>query len=227
VGRLGEYVGAIATAGLVGIVFCNADPTVTAFGGRSRVLGTNPLAWAVPRKSRRKPLVHDFATAGVAEGKVRIARILGKELDIGLILDQAGHPSQDPNDFYSGGALLPFGGHKGYGLSVMIEATAGILSGMAASSLPEYGGGNGTLMLAVDIAKFVPYRQFISQVERLCQVIRSSPKADGFENVLLPGELENATRQRRLKEGLEVPDGTWQEILALATQLQVRLGPQN
>jgi LDH2 family malate/lactate/ureidoglycolate dehydrogenase len=223
IGRLGEYVHTLARAQMVGIAFCNADPTVAAFGGRTRVLGTNPIAWAVPRDAGSEPLVHDFATAGVAEGKVRVARLLGNEMGPGLILDRSGKPSRSPADFYEGGALLPFGEHKGYGLSVMIEVTAGVLSGMAASALPEYRGANGTLILALDIASFMPFEEYVDQVERLCSVIQASPPADGFDRVRLPGEIEAETRSTRLLEGIDVAERTWEDVQSLAAQLQVAL----
>ncbi|RKN03514.1 Ldh family oxidoreductase [Streptomyces radicis] len=96
VGRLGEYAADLAERGLVAVAFASADPTVAPYGGRERRLGTNPLAWALPRADGRAPVVMDRTTAAVAEGKLGVA----------------GAASTDPGDFYRGGALLPFGGHK-------------------------------------------------------------------------------------------------------------------
>jgi uncharacterized oxidoreductase len=103
-----------------------------------------------------------------------------------LLLDRCGRPSQNPADVFAGGALLPFGGHKGSALSTMIELTAGVLSGMAPSALPEYGGGNGTLLLALNIASFVLLERFFIQVLALSRMIKSTPVADGFQGVSSP-----------------------------------------
>ncbi len=221
VGRLGEYVEGIAHAGMIGVALCNADPAVAPFGGFGRVMGTNPLAWAVPRAFGNEPVFSDFATSGVAEGKLRVARAKGERVEPGLIVDSKGRPSQEPADFYEGGALLPFGGHKGYGLSVMVELLGGVLSGMAASVQPEYQAVNGTLFLSLNISAFMPVEQFTQQVEDFCARIKATPPADGFREVLLPGEPERRTRAHRLVEGISIPEQTWQEIQALARELNV------
>ena len=120
VGRLGEYVAELASAGLMGLAFCNSGAVVAPFGGTGRALGTNPFAWAAPGAGP-DPLVLDFSTAGVAEGKLRVAGAEGREVAPGLIVDSGGQPTTRPEDFFAGGALLPFGGHKGSGMSIMIE----------------------------------------------------------------------------------------------------------
>src|SRR6185436_4329630 len=116
VGRLGEYVELMAQSGFIGLMLCNSDILVAPFAGRQRVMGTNPIAIAVPLGAGQPPLVSDFATSGVAEGKLRVAQAKGENVAPGLILDREGQPSQDPQDFYLGGMLLPLGGHKGSGL---------------------------------------------------------------------------------------------------------------
>ncbi len=221
VGRLGEYVEMIAQAGLIGMAMSNINPAVAAHGGRARLLGTNPLAYAVPRSSEHDPLLVDFATAGVAEGKLQLAQAKGEKVAPGLILDKEGHPSQDPQDFYDDGVLLPFGGHKGYGLSVMVELLGGALSGMAPSSLPEYAGGNGTLLIALNIPSFVPAPQFMHQVEALCANIKTTPRAPGFNEVLLPGEPESMARRERRARGVAVAETTWSTIVNLAKSLNI------
>jgi LDH2 family malate/lactate/ureidoglycolate dehydrogenase len=221
VGRLGEYVELIARAGLIGMAMSNIDAAVAPFGGRKRVLGTNPMAYAVPRADGQNPVLIDFATSGTAEGKLQVARAKGEKVGPGLILDKHGLPSQDPEAFYDDGVLLPFGGHKGYGLSVMIDLLGGALSGMAPASLPDYGGGNGTLLIALNIPAFVSESVFTSQVEGLCANLKSTPTAPGFKEVLVPGDPEWQTRAQRLDKGIELPATTWQRIQALAHELQI------
>lgn len=223
IGRLGMYVEMIAKAGLIGIAVCNSSPLVAPYGGRSRRLGTNPLAIAAPRGPGEEPLLLDFATSGVAEGKLRVARAHGRQLDAGLLLDAEGHPSQDPQAFYDGGVLLPFGGHKGFGLSMMIEILGGVLSGIAPSALPAYRGGNGTLLIALNIASFSPLERYRDQVEDLCAAIKGSPLAEGTDEVLLPGEPERRAHARRSEQGISLADQTWHEIAELAADLGVEL----
>lgn len=222
-GRLGEWAEISARAGMFGMVVGNGDPYVAPFGARERVMGTNPIAWAVPRASGHDPLLIDFATASVAEGKLRVARAKAEKIPLGLIVDRFGRPSDDPEDFYAGGALLPFGGQKGSGLALLIELIAGALSTMGPSGLPDYGGGNGTLMIALDIGSFLPREQFLGWVEALCDRVKDLPLAEGFTEILLPGEPELRARERRLREGISIPARTWEDIKSLASELAVVL----
>jgi LDH2 family malate/lactate/ureidoglycolate dehydrogenase len=215
IGRLGEYVEVLADAGAVGIGFCNVDPTVAPYRGRERRLGTNPLAWAVPRAPGKPALVLDFATAAVAEGKLALSVARGERVPPGLLVDPDGRDTTDPADFYRGGALLPFGGHKGYGLSAMIEIVGGLLSGAGISSLPGYDDTNGTVLVAIDITTFVPVDRFREQTEQFCTALRRSTPARAGEHVLVPGEIEADTRVRRLRDGIPVSHPTWHELAAL------------
>ncbi len=137
VGRLGEYVEEIAAAGLVGHALGNADPAVAPPGTAVRAMGTNPVAWAIPRAGG-DPVLVDFATAEMAEGKLRVAVAREELLPLAAIVDVHGRPSQTPSDFYDGGALVPFGGHKGYGLSVAAELIARGLSRRRARGRPRH-----------------------------------------------------------------------------------------
>jgi uncharacterized oxidoreductase len=212
IGRLGEYVENIARAGLIGLTLCNVGAAVVPFGGRQARLGTNPMAWGVPRGAGQDPLVLDFATSVVAEGKVRLAQAKGEQVPPGYIIDRDGRPTIEPADFYDGGALLPFGGYKGYGLSVMIELVGGALSGLGSSMGARYLAGNGTTLEA-----------FTADADELSEKIHSTPAADGFSEVLLPGEPELRSRRQRLAAGIPVPQTTWQDIQALADELNVTL----
>jgi uncharacterized oxidoreductase len=218
VGRLGEYVAALAERDLVAMAFGNADPTVAPFGGRERRLGTNPLAWAVPRARGKPPVVMDWATAGVAEGKLAVARDRGERVAEGLVLDAAGRVSTDPDDFYDGGVLLPFGGHKGYGLSVLIEIVGGLLTGAGIGSMPGYDGDFGTVFVAFAIDAFQPADEFRAKTEAFCRHLAATPPAHGHREVLVPGEPEERTRAERERHGIPIADATWQELNALLTK---------
>jgi uncharacterized oxidoreductase len=218
VGRLGEYVARLAGRGLVGLAFCNADPTVAPYGGRTRMLGTNPLAWAAPAGPDAPPLVMDYATSASAEGKVAVARDRGEQVPPGVVVDAEGRPSRDPADFYSGGALLPFGGHKGYGLGLMIDVVGGLLSGAGAASLPGYDDTNGTVIVAIDVGRFRPLAEFGAQVEALRSLLHRAPTAEGADRILLPGEPEEEIRRDRVENGVPIPSATWSALTALASQ---------
>jgi LDH2 family malate/lactate/ureidoglycolate dehydrogenase len=223
IGRVGEYVERMANAGYIGMALCNVGAAVAPFGGREPRMGTNPLAWGIPRGAGLEPLVVDFATSVVAEGKLRLARTKGEQVAPGLIIDHDGRPSTNPADFYDGGALLPFGSYKGYGLSVMIELVGGALSGMGPAMAAKYKHGNGTLMIALNIPNFVAPEQFVSETKEMCDSLNATPTIDGVSQVLLPGEPEMRTRRERLASGIPIPEPTWQAVQALAGELNITL----
>ncbi len=205
VGRLGEWVEALADEGLVALAFCNADPTVAPFGGSERRLGTNPLAWGAPRRAPHPALVMDWSTATMAEGKVAVARARGETVPEGVLVDADGNASTDPNAFYDGGALLPFGAHKGSGLSVMIQIAGGALG--ATGVFGGAGAGdNGLVVIALDPTAFTD--DFTDEAEALCEALAS-------DGVLVPGEIEQRTRAQRTRDGIPLPADTWSELQGL------------
>jgi hydroxycarboxylate dehydrogenase B len=223
VGRMADYVELIAARGQLGMTVTNATPNVAPFGGRDRRLGTDPIAFAIPRPDGRPPIVVDFATSVRAEGKVRVARAAGREVPPGTLIDRDGRPSNDPEDYYAGGALLPAEGHKGYALAVAIEALGGILSGMGPAMTPAYGQGNGMFVLALEVEVFISVERFMSQVEEMAQALEAAPTAQGVERVLLPGEPELLTAERRRREGIPIAQATWDQVRNVARELGVTL----
>lgn len=224
VGRVAPYVENVARAGMVALATVSAGPAVAPFGGRSRVLGTNPIAWAAPRGPDREPLSFDIATSGVAEGKLRVATAKGEVAPPDCIVDAQGRPSRDPDDFYAGGALLPFGGHKGYGFSVLAQVLGRALAGVNSDRCQGQRGANGPVIIALDPRFFGPLDDFTSEVNAQCDVIASSPPAAGIAAVLLPGDPEIASRRQREAEGIPIPDRTWEELQALAEELNIETG---
>src|SRR6201992_3395766 len=220
IGRLGEYVSDLAERGLAGLAFCNAGPVVAPLRGAGRALGTNPFAWAAPG-GPDGPLVVDFSTAGVAEGKLKLAAADGHPVAEGLIVDATGHPSTNADDFSAGGALLPFGGHKGSGLSVMIELLGGLLTGMGTAPTPDYQGGNGTVMIALRVAAFAaPASSAASAVQSREQLVTAGRGAAPGP-VLLPGEIEARTRADRLRDGIPVSPAGLAAIYAVTVRVGV------
>ncbi len=225
VGRLADYVELIASGGQLSMAVTNAWVNVAPFGGRDRRLGTNPIAFGIPRADGRSPIISDFATSVVAEGKLQVARAYGRSVAPGTILDSAGRATEDPEDFYAGGALLPAQGYKGYGLAVAIEALGGALSGMGPAMLPDYRDGNGMFVLALEIEAFTSLEQFIGQIEEMAQALLDAPLAPDSEEVLLPGQLELRTREQREREGIPIPEQTWDAVARLAGELGVSIHP--
>ena len=226
IGRVGEWVEMAGQAGFIGLAWCNGGRPggiVAPFGGAERRLGTNPVAAAVPLPGE-PPLVMDFATSVVAEGKVRIARNSGKPIPEGWILDREGRPSTRPQDLYAGGVLLPAAGHKGYGLSLLVELLGGALTGAGCPVFPGYAMNNGVLFLVLDPGAFRPREAFDADARRLVEAIRTTRPAPGFQEVLLPGEPERRTAQERQARGIPMDATTWQGLLEAAARLGVPWG---
>jgi uncharacterized oxidoreductase len=221
IGRVAPYVEAIAAEKMIGIALSNAGRNVTPYGGRRKVMGTNPFAWAAPRENGLAPICLDIATASIAEGKVRVARSKGELVPEGMIVNSEGLPTRSPDEFYDGGALLPFGGHKGSGISLLAQILGRGISGMLPDMLAEHRGANGPFVLAIDIGRFGPLATFFEAVESTADEVHGTPPAEGFDRVLLPGEPELETRKKRGAEGIPVPDTTWNELTALAKELAV------
>jgi LDH2 family malate/lactate/ureidoglycolate dehydrogenase len=221
IGRLGEYAEQAARAGCIGIVTAGGgregDATVP-FGGARGALGTNPIAVGAPAGDGA-PFLIDFATSMIAEGKIQVARSQEADLPPGCIVDREGSPSTRPADFYDGGFLLPFGGHKGYALSLFTC----LLSGLAGRFDPEHGALWGTYMQVLNVSAFTPLEEYQQGVRSFLDRVRATPPAPGFSEVLVPGDLEHRTRAQRLAEGIELPDTIWGQITEWAEKLGVSL----
>ena len=225
IGRVAPYVEANAESGMIGLAMANAAPAVAPFGGRARVMGTNPIAWAVPRAAGKLPVSLDVATAGIAEGKLRVARSRGLTVPSGNIVDRDGRASIDPADFYDGGALLPFGAHKGSGFSLLAQFIGRGLAGMDPTPFSGPRGVNGPFVLAMDIGRFTNLDHFRGEVEAQCDAVTGCPPAEGSDAVLLPGEPEIAMRAARERDGIPIPDSTWAELHSLAAEWGVTFEP--
>jgi LDH2 family malate/lactate/ureidoglycolate dehydrogenase len=220
VGRLGEWVEMASAQGAIAFAYCNgggpSPGRVTPFAGAGPLLGTNPVAAAVP-VGEQPAIVLDFATSAVAEGKVRVYRNRGKSIPEGWILDREGMPTTDPNDLYDGGVLLPAAAHKGYALSLLVEYLGGILVGNGVPALPEtYQPRNGVLFIVLDIEPFQPVQDFLSLSAAFVDTVKAVPPAPGFDEVLLPGEPEQRAIRERSKTGIEVDEATWGQLAEAA-----------
>jgi uncharacterized oxidoreductase len=225
IGRLADYAELAAERGFVGLVWTNAPTaaSVVPHGGVSRRLSTNPLAVAVPGPNGTVAISVDLATSIVAEGKVRVKRNRKEPLPANWAIDEAGRPVTDSQAFYGPprAGLLPMGGHKGTALGLVVEVLGGILSGEGAIGDRTGPVHNGTFLLLVEVARFLPLVDFTGQVTDLVRWVKSSVPAAGVPEVLVPGEPEARSEAARRRDGIPVEAETWRQIEEIAAELGV------
>ena len=211
-GAAGFYANMAAEQNMVGLAMSNADANMTAPGARFRVIGNNPFAYAAPAGSE-KPIVLDIAMSTVAAGKINAAQARGLKIPDTWLADKDGLPTTDPSVYEFSGALLPFGGHKGYGLAVMVEVLGAVLTGAAVTTDVKSWGlypgdptGTGHAFIAIDIAAMMPVELFKQRMDAMIRRIKESPKAKGSERIYLPGEMEWERREMALKQGISLPE---------------------
>ena len=228
VGRLAGYPSMAAREGLVAIMMCDSGQgpkQVAPFGGREPRLGTNPLCIALP-SDLPGTVCLDMATSAAALAKLKVARARNEPIPSGWLLDKEGYPSTDPNDFFTGGVLLPVGGnegHKGYGLSVMVETMAALLPGLGFGIDPLGRHNDGLFLVVVDPSIFRPVDEFKAEIEEFMAYLKATPLAAGFEEILYPGELEHRTEVRRRADGVPIEESTWGELAAVGKRFDIDL----
>ena len=223
VGRVGAWAAQAAAAGYVSLCFVNtsgAGILVAPTGGIDRRLSANPLAIGVPVRGAA-PLLMDISTCAIAEGKIRVAFNKGQNVPAGAIIDSKGQPTVDPKVFYGDppGAILPFGGHKGFGLGVMVEMLAGALTGGGCSKpgVPQLE--QAMLTILLDPRKFQGENALAEDVNQFIEFVKSSRTATPGGEILMPGEPEERSRAAQTKNGIELDENTWKQILAAADSM--------
>ena len=209
-------------AGQIGIVMCNASPIVPPWQGKRGRMGTNPICMSVPG-----PWLLDMATTTVAAGKVFKAFLNGQpEIPPGWAFNSEGVPTTNTADAYKG-MLMPLGGYKGSGLAMMVEILASTLSG---GVMPNEVGGIrfrgkrvrvSQMFLAIDVARFLPLEEFTARVEQLVGIMKSTPPAPGYGEVLVAGDPEWRTEAERRKTGIPIAEGNWEAICKAAAKVGV------
>jgi len=206
-GRSAYYVEMIANAGLVAIHTAASSPLVAPPGGTKAVLGTNPIAIAVP--SSREPIVLDIGTSAYMMTEVMLRERLGELLPEGVAIGPDGEPTSDPA-LARLGALLPFGGYKGFGLALMVQAL-GLLGG----SGPEQDSEPGYLFIAFRPDLFGPKDVFDRRVTELIEDIKATPRQPGIEEIRIPSERAFRARERALREGVSIDRLVFDQLVAL------------
>jgi uncharacterized oxidoreductase len=217
IGRIGHWSEQCAAAGLVSIHFVNviSEPSVAPFGGAAARIGTNPFSVGIPRENA-PPIILDFATSKLAVGKVRVALNQGKPLPPGALLTADGEPTTDPAILFGKpkGVLLPFGEHKGWGMSLMCELLGAALTGGRTQSGPRTRGAiiNSMMSIIISPEKLGTEESFFAETSKFLEWAKSGKNAE----VLLAGEPEAAIARERRRDGIPVDATTWEHILAAA-----------
>jgi ureidoglycolate dehydrogenase (NAD+) len=215
---------------MIGLVMCNVEPCVTVPGARTKVLGTNPIAYAVPTGNER-PVFLDIATSTVAATKIFAARDLDQPIPADWLVDDEGIPTTDPRSFPEKGAMLPMAGHKGYGLALLVEILTAVLTGAAITSqvkswvldTPEPTN-VGHAFLAIDIAQMMPLAPFKERMDGLIREINTAPKAKGADRIYLPGEMEWERYDAAAIKGIPLPPDVVASLRGLAEDVGLDAG---
>jgi LDH2 family malate/lactate/ureidoglycolate dehydrogenase len=214
----------LASAGLIGIVTCNATPLVAAWQGKDKILGTNPICMAVPGPDT---FLLDMATTTVALNRIHKAILTGDtEIPSGWAMDAEGNPTTDPKVALEG-LPMPLGGYKGTGLALMVEVLCAVLSGGA--MMTEVGGLRvknrpmrvSHFFFAIDAARFLPMDQFEARMQQMRSTVKGSRPAAGFNEVLIAGDPEWRSDAERRRDGIPVARGIWEQLTLLGQSLNV------
>lgn len=230
IGILAFYTSMAAEEGMVGIVMSNSAPSMSPWGGAEPFLGTNPISIAIPG-GEEGAVVLDMSSSVVARGKIRRAQRMKERVPLGWALDEAGSPTTDPVAALKG-TLLPIGGPKGYGLALMIDVLAGLLSGsrygpeVRTFHQPLGPTGIGVFTMAIDIERFMPLHQFKDLMRSYAKSIKKTKKAKEVTQIYLPGEIELEREKQSLKDGVEISPEVAKDLNLLLEKIRspLRLG---
>ena len=227
-GAMGYYVEKLALQGLAGIaVVCN-PPNMAPPGAKAAGTHNSPIAFAVPSKERGA-LIFDMATSIVAFGRVMVAADQGVPLGDDWALDADGQPTTDPA---LAKFLRPAGGYKGYGLALMFECFTSLMAGnalLAPHILPDRSddkakrGAQNSFIAAVDVSMFSDVDEMRAEVDELIRAEKSLPTLDGVDEIMVPGDPQQRTLEDRSANGIPLPPGTWDKIVAAAQRLDLEL----
>jgi LDH2 family malate/lactate/ureidoglycolate dehydrogenase len=218
----------MAAAGCVGILTTNGSPAMAPWGGREKTVGANPWSIATPGGSN-SPVVLDIANTGVARGKIYAALQRGEDIPDTWALDADGAPTTDPRAAIDG-LLLPMAGHKGYGISFLMDVLSGVLTGssyatdVAGPYEPDRRSGCGHLVLALRIDAVIDPAEFDRRIDDLIATTKAVPLAQGATEIFYPGEIEDRAEERGRRQGVVLPRRTVDELRELATRCGVGSG---
>ena len=228
-GAAGYYANMAAKEGMIGLSMSNTDPNMAVPGGKGMTIGNNPLAYAIPA-GKHEPVFLDIALSATAALKINQAKIDNKPIPDTWLVDDKGLPTTDPHYYQNGGALQPMSAHKGYGLSVLVDVLSGMLSGGAivkeipswCFNLQEKNRASHTF-IAINIGAMLPREEFESRMEDYIDYIKSSPRAEGTNQIFMPGEIEWNKKQKADSDGLSLPDDVVESLEKLSVDTGIAL----
>jgi len=222
VGMLAYYTLQTCRERLIGLATANGPALVAPWGGAERVFGTNPISFGFPTKDM--PIVVDMATSAIAHFKIVMATLTGKSIPEGVALTKDGRPTTDANEAKDG-ILLPFGQYKGYAISLLVEILSAVISGAPLSKHttlhPSTQGG--FFVMALNPTAFIDYSEYLDNISKLVTIIKSCPPAQGFNEVLLPGERASRIQAERTKNGIPIEIEVWKKLTDISKELGVEL----
>jgi len=223
---------------MIGICLTNANPLVAPTNSISRMMGTNPIAVAIPAKNN-PPFVADFATTPIARGKLAVSEKKGELVPYGFVQDKTGKPSNRPDILKEGGSMVTLGGdlehgsHKGYCLSAIVDIFSAVLGGAnfgpfvppSVAYLPvldeKVGEGTGHFFGAMRIDAFQPAEEFKAKMDKWIETFRSAKPSEGSERVLIPGDPEREKEERFMKEGISIVPAIREDLLVISRELGI------
>ena len=215
----------LAKRGMIGFLSTNASPAMAPWGGMEKRLGNNPWSWAAPA-GRHPAMVLDIANTAVARGKLYVAKQEGRAIPAGWAIDSQGRATLDASAGIDG-TILPMAGHKGYGITALMDVLSGVLSGSGFARqvigpyVPDGRSGVGHLVIAINIAALRPVEAFEADMEALIEDLKSCPRQPGVEEIFYPGELEARSEQRLVREGINLPEKTVEDFILSARKLGI------
>lgn len=212
----------------IAFAYSNAPPTMAPWGGVEPYIGTNPYAYGVPA-GEHEPIIFDMATSVVARGKIIMAARTGEPIPEGWAIDEDGLPTTDAQAALEG-TVLPFGGPKGYAIALMVDIMAGVLTGAGFGPRVKDIYKNfdepqdvGAFFQLTDINHFMPIATFKSRVDQMIDEIKSVRKAQGTEQIFLPGEIENQMEQQRFSSGITLGPEALEELEKVGKDCSVNI----
>lgn len=225
-GAAGLYARMAAERGLIGIVMTNVVPNIVAPGGSKPITGNNPLAFAIPTFGEF-PFVLDISLSNVAGGKLLLASKKGEKIPLDWATDSQGHPTNDPDIGFKG-FLLPLGGHKGLGLSYVVDILSGLITGgvfqygmKGMYKYPDDPSLTGHFMIVINPAAIMEQEALQARMAEFQATIKAAPMWDAQQEMLLPGEIEYRTEQKLRASGIPLPESLVAELNELAQELAV------
>lgn len=221
-GAAALYAKKATDAGMIAISMTNVGPNLVVPGGSKPITGNNPLAFGAPTRSGF-PMLLDISMSAVAGGKLLLAQEKSESIPEGWATDKEGHPTTDPHAGF-GGFLLPLGGHKGFGLSLMIDIMCGVMSGGAFQfgitsmyNKPNDSSETSHMMIVINPTVSMEMDAFLDNMDAFCKTVKSSPMWDEKQSMYIPGELEHLKKQERLVTGIPLPKSLYNELQGFAS----------